>query len=153
MIYDIMRYKLWLLYSKLKKINIVIYGIKTDCVLVRESKEELSKFIKFNNVIGGFKFEEHKIPIDKKITLKFNKLIEFKQPEVNMIQMINEYDVNEMKTILQSNNNGMINGDLPGSGKTTGIKNSGYKVLFITPYNKLCQELRKYGYEAITLNK
>ena len=33
--------------------------------------------------------------------------------------------------------------ELPGTGKTTAIKNSGYKVLFVTPYNKSCQELRK----------
>ena len=32
-------------------------------------------------------------------------------------------------------------------------KNSSYKTLFVTPYNKLCQELRRDGYDSITLNK
>ena len=29
----------------------------------------------------------------------------------------------------------MVKGLLPGSGKSTAIKNSGYDVLFVTPYN------------------
>ena len=33
------------------------------------------------------------------------------------------------------------------------IKNSGYDVLFVTPYNKLCQELRKENLDSVTLNK
>ena len=57
-----------------------------------------------------------------------------------------------MREILQNNNHVMVEGLLPGSGKTTAIKNSGYKTLFTTPYNKLCQELReKKGYDSITL--
>ena len=58
-----------------------------------------------------------------------------------------------MKSILQNNNNVMLKGIYGGAGKTTGIKNSGYKVLFVTPFNKLGQELKKDIYEAITLNK
>ena len=42
---------------------------------------------------------------------------------------------------------------MPGTGKTTGAKNSGYKLEFVTPYNKLCQELRKENYNSVTLNK
>ena len=53
--------------------------------------------------------------------------------------MKNEYDVNEMKEILQKYDRVMVKGLLPGSGKTTAIKNSGYDVLFVTPYDKLCQ--------------
>ena len=82
-----------------------------------------------------------------------NDLIEFFQPQVNIIKMKNEYDVNEMKEILQKYDKVMIKGLLPGSGKTTAVKNSGYDVLFVTPYNKLCQELRKENYDSVTLNK
>ena len=82
-----------------------------------------------------------------------NDLIEFKQPEVNIIELKDEYDVVEMQNILQNNNPVMVNALLPGSGKTTAIKNSGYKTLFVTPYNKLCQELRKEKFDSITLNK
>ena len=68
-----------------------------------------------------------------------NKLMEFVQPQVNIIEMKDEYDVNEMKKILQKYDRVMVKGLLPGSGITTAIKNSGYDVLFVTPYDKLCQ--------------
>ena len=45
-----------------------------------------------------------------------------------------------------------VKGSLPGVGKTTACKNN-KDVLFISPYNKLCQQLRKDGYDSITLNK
>ena len=82
-----------------------------------------------------------------------NELIEFIQPQVNVIEMKDEYDIFEMKDILQKYDKVMIKGLLPGSGKTTAVKNSGYDVLFVTPYNKLCQELRKENYDSVTLNK
>ena len=65
------------------------------------------------------------------------------------IKLNNEYDANEIKEKLHSFNCVFINGLLTGSGKTTGAKNSGYKLEFVTPYNKLCQELRKEKYDRI----
>ena len=48
----------------------------------------------------------------------------------------------------------MILGDLPGVGKSSAVKNYvNHNTLFISPYNKLCQELKKDGFVAITLNK
>ena len=67
--------------------------------------------------------------------------------------MNNEYDNNEMKEILNEHDRTMAIGKLPGVGKTTACKNSGYKILFVTPYNKLCQELRKDHFDSVTLNK
>ena len=48
----------------------------------------------------------------------------------------------------------MLNlGALPGVGKTTTATNyKCEKKLFVCPYNKLCQELRKKGVDSITLN-
>ena len=57
-----------------------------------------------------------------------------------------------MKAAIQHNNFIIINGLYPGVGKTTAVKNCGLKVLFITPYNKLAQELRKENFTAITLH-
>ena len=153
LIYDIQLLKLWQLYKQLHDNNITVYGIKTYCLLVNEDVNTLSKFFKFDSVIGGVKFESCNKPINRKICMFDNDLIEFKQPEVNIIKLKDEYDVNEMKETLQKNNHVMVNGELPGTGKTTAVKNSGYKVLFVTPYNKLCQELRKEGYDSVTLNK
>ena len=131
--------------------DIKVYGIKTDCLLIKEQKQEIK--INFNKDIGGVKFESGKKPINKKIMFLKNELIEFIQPQVNVIEMKDEYDIFEMKDILQKYDKVMIKGLLPGSGKTTAVKNSGYDVLFVTPYNKLCQELRKEIYDSVTLNK
>ena len=45
-----------------------------------------------------------------------------------------------------------VKGILPGVGKTSTCKNYD-NPLFVSPYNKLCQDLRKSGYNAITLNR
>jgi len=48
----------------------------------------------------------------------------------------------------------LIKGILPGVGKSyTASKYESEKKLFVSPYNKLCQQLRKDGHEAVTLNK
>ena len=153
LIYDIQLLKLWKLHKQLTENNIIVYGIKTDCLLVREDKITLGIFINFDNNIGGVKFEAGKIPIKRRIIMSNNDLIEFKQPVVNIIKLNDEYDVNEMKNKLHQYDRVYIKGLLPGTGKTTGAKNSGYKLEFVTPYNKLCQELRKENYNSVTLNK
>ena len=86
-------------------------------------------------------------------SIRNNDLIEFKQPVVNIIKRNDEYDVNEMKNKLHQYDRVYIKGLLHGTDKTTGAKNSGYKLQFVTPYNKLCQELRKEIYNSVTLNK
>ena len=35
----------------------MVYGIKTDCLLIEEDITLLSKLIKFDTVIGGVKYE------------------------------------------------------------------------------------------------
>ena len=66
LIYDMQLLKLWKLFKNLTENNIKVYGIKTDCLLINETKKEL-KTIDFNNEIGGVKFEISKKPINKKI--------------------------------------------------------------------------------------
>lgn len=62
-----------------------------------------------------------------------------------------EYNTNEILNIMKEKNI-FVKGSLPGVGKTTACKNN-EKVFFVSPYNKLCQELKKDGVDAITLNK
>ena len=139
LIYDIQLLKLWKLYKKLSENNINVYGIKTDCLVVKEDMEKLENIFTFDKSIGGVKFESGKMPINKKITMFTNEIIELKQPAVNIIKLKDEYDKTEMKEKLQEHNRVFIRGLLPGSGKTTSAKNSGYRQEFVTPYNKLCQ--------------
>ena len=160
MIYAIQKLKLWQLYNALKNIGISAAGVKTDCMLITESEKQLIQkasdanvTIPFDKKIGGIKFESNKFPINKKITMYQNKLIEIKTPSVNIIEMKNEYDKQEMKEILQIYDKTFVGADLPGSGKTTAVKNCGYTLLFITPFNMLALNLKKAGYSAGTLHK
>lgn len=62
-----------------------------------------------------------------------------------------EYNTNEILNLMKEKNI-FVKGSLPGVGKTSACKHN-EKVLFVSPYNKLCQELKKDGYNSVTLNK
>ena len=53
----------------------MVYGIKTDCLLIEEDITLLSKLIKFDTVIGGIKYEYGKKPINRKICMIDNDLL------------------------------------------------------------------------------
>ena len=68
--------------------------------------------------------------------------------------MNDEFSRNEADQIIDKNNKVIVKAIYPGCGKTTFFKNyKNQKKLFICPFNRLCQELKKDGCEAITLNK
>ena len=83
--------------------------------------------------------------------IKLNDIIVDKlDPIVHNIN--DEYDKNEINNVIKNHNIAIL-GALPGVGKTTSACNyKCNKKLFISPYNKLCQELRKKKFDAITLN-
>jgi hypothetical protein len=110
------------------------------------------KEIVFSDTIGDIKFEFNKYLTNTKIQKHFNILTEIEQPPVNTIELNNEYDLSEIKQVLQANNRTIICADIPGAGKSTSIKNCGAELLFVTPYNKLSQELRKDGFDSVTLH-
>ena len=94
-IYDMQAYKLYNLYVKLS--GIPCYGIKTDCILVRTSKDELEKLITFDNKIGGLKYETNKYIIDTKIQTKENEPVTFNKPKINIIINDDEYNIDDIK--------------------------------------------------------
>jgi len=64
-----------------------------------------------------------------------------------------ERDKNEINDVISKCKNMLILGELPGVGKTTTACNyKCNKKLFVCPYNKLCEELRRKGIDSITLN-
>lgn len=62
--------------------------------------------------------------------------------EINEKNVNNEYDNKELSDIL-SKENVFIKGTSPGVGKTTAAKTIQSPIFFFSPYNKLCQELKK----------
>src|SRR5690606_31988955 len=70
-----------------------------------------------------------------------------------MIPINDEDDKNELKQIFDKYSRIMINGRFPGVGKTTAVLSyEGHKILFVPPYNKLCQQIKIKGHDAATLN-
>ncbi len=83
-----------------------------------------------------------------------NNNINFDNIEKNIIILKDERDKEELKNI-SINNNIFFKGLYAGCGKTTACSLFEGNKVFITPYNKLCQQLRiKYNNsKAITFNK
>lgn len=152
-IYSYQRLKLYNLYRLLESKNVPMFGIKTDCILVNTDKHELiSRGIQFNDEIGGYKFEHEKAIIGDVINRSVNEIGEITTYRVNDIEIKDEFNTEDLSTQLNENNKTAVFGLYPGVGKTTSIKNLAGNTLFITPFNKLCQQLQKDGKEAITLH-
>ena len=154
MIYNLMSMFMFDLLTKVLSCGIVPKGIKTDAILVSESFEELQKHFTFNpHEIGGLKFETGKSCADHQLGQAINEPFDICQTKVNEIYMKNEFDKNEFKKVFDNSDRTMVKGLFPGVGKTTSITSyENHKILFVTPFNKLAQQTRVKGHDAITLN-
>ena len=82
-----------------------------------------------------------------------NYVFSIPQVQINNIEIKDEYDTNEINQIFDKHNRVLIKGLYPGVGKTTAIINyKKNKTLFVTPFNKLAQQTRIKGCDAITMN-
>ena len=122
LIYCIMRYKLWKLYKTLEEKNIMVHGIKTDCLLVQLDYNVIRNVVKLNTEIGGFKFQKDTFIPEKILKFKQNEIMNFELPAVNIIHMKDEYDANEINEICHTYDKVTVMSNIPGSGKTTAIK-------------------------------
>ncbi len=159
-IYNTMAIKMFDLYHLIVSKGIVPKGIKTDAILVSESKEELEKLCIFDtSQIGGLRFESGKYCTDFKIKQRRNEVPNIQEIKVDDVKIKDEYDTQEFKEIFDEmtgdNNRLLIEGEMPGVGKTTCVTNyKGHKILFATPGNKLAQKLRiEKGVNATTAHK
>lgn len=156
MVYDIQRLKLYDMYMKCKNNNIKVYGIKTDCLLLdKDDILYVSKLFNLSNDIGGLKIEYNKNAFGDQLELIENNFIEPYEYTYNKINVNNEYDKVELGKINNNYNNIVYLADNAGSGKSTASICGYYKenVLFISPFNKQCIELKKEGYDSVTINK
>lgn len=153
-IYSYQRLELYKLFNKMNAQNIKMIGIKTDCILTNIKEEEaISKGFKFDDAIGGLKFEKNKSPSGHLLTRTPNELLNIPQYYDNILPINDEFDKTEMKGILETNNKTALFGKYPGVGKTTAVQQLKEKILFVTPYNKLSKVLKKEGFDACTLCK
>ena len=154
LIYDIRDLKNFNTFKKLIEAKIKVLGIKTDSLMIADSPknvETVKELFDFSDKIGNHKLERNKYLLDSEIKCSKNKLPKVTKVDIREHSVNNEYNSEEILSIM-NNKNVFVKGILPGVGKTTACKNR-EKSLFVSPYYKLCQDLRKGGYDAITLNK
>ncbi|HRP36790.1 MAG TPA: hypothetical protein PLS50_03195, partial [Candidatus Dojkabacteria bacterium] len=155
MVYDHMAIRMYDLYQEVVSKGIKPIGIKTDAILVSQSRVILEdKDIKFTpNERGGIKFESGKFCTNRKVEQEDNKPFDMKVREVNVIKINDEYNTNEINSVFDQHGRIGIWGAFPGVGKTTSVLNyKGHRLLVVTPFNTLAQDTRLKGHEAITLN-
>lgn len=154
-IYCNKKIKMLKLYKTLIKQKINVYGIRTDCLYIDKNiKQEDIKNVNFGEDIGQFEIENDKSLPDNIIKLKENMMIDFKDfSNVNIKTFEDERDTKKINKYLKKHNAVFIQGDFPGVGKTEICKNYDKEALFICPYNKLCQNMKKDNLESMTYNK
>lgn len=154
MIYLNQRQKMCNLHKKMTELGLKVVGCKTDCLYYIGSDMIVKKNFKLTKTIGDYKIEESKYIPEKKITLEVNELIKFEDySKVQLKTFTDEKNTVEINKYIASNNKLLIKGEYPGVGKSTMCKKFDDNSLFILPYNRLCQNLKTEGYDAITYSK
>ena len=168
LIYEMQTVKNYEMYMKLKESNVSVVGVKTDALLITEDDLNRVKNIEFINekeienknqfsTLGKYKIERNKTLADKHIMIEHNSLNLdlFKINQINTINLIDEYDSNELLNKTKDITRLLLKGKNAGAGKTTSAMKIAktMKTLFVSPQNKLCQKIKKDGFECITFHK
>ena len=154
LIYEIRDLKNFDAYKRLTDAKIQVYGIKTDSIMIADTPKNIKTvrgLFDLSDKIGNYKIERNKFLINSEIKCNTNELPNIDEINVREHTIKDEYDNQELLNIMKDKNI-FVKGMLPGVGKTSACKNY-MNSLFVSPYNKLCQELRKSGHDAIILNK
>ena len=143
-------------YSKLYQNGVNVFSVKTDAFTRQRSHTTKAReLLIFNNEIGGWRVsndESIKFPtVDYEVSQ--NELIQIPAYESKTIDIVDEYDTDNIIEVIEQHNPIMVRGALPGTGKSyicQKMVDKTYKVFFICPTNKL---LQAFEGEAMTINK
>ena len=101
--------------------NINVYSVKTDAFVIDTCNEEKKQLFEFHDDMGGWKVSNQREDINLH-TVKFNvvnnELIKIPVYESKTIDIVDEYDTDNIIEIVKQNNPIMIKGELPGTGKS-----------------------------------
>ena len=160
----LMQYHNYKIYSDIKKLNdnyINVYSIKTDALTVNKNDiNKIKELLNFSDDVGGWRISKDVDILYPSLELKVlkNKEIKINSNNVNIrLDLIDEYDNNEICEKIKEYKQIIIRAEYGGSGKSYAcayMKNLNYNVLFVSPTNVLCKELSKsYDIKAVSLNK
>ena len=136
-------YAMYKAYYGLKDAGIKVYSVKTDAFTVKAEDEGKARgVLDFHNDIGGWrvsKYDDIKLPTEQYKIVK-NQSVEIPVYECKEIKIDDEYDTDAIIDKIEKVKQMMITADFAGSGKSficQKIVDKGYKVMFVTPTNKL----------------
>jgi hypothetical protein len=172
LIYDISHKKLFNLKENLERNNITVYGANTDCLYIENNKEKLLEFVNKNKeefgtfddknsyeAIGKIKLEEKILPSRSIVPIRHDVNHYKKLPFIykNLIHLKDEWNSNEINSVIDKYDKLIIKADIAGAGKTASFVNyskfMNKKMLFVVPWNSLKFDLKGKGMDAITLDK
>ena len=154
MVYLSQRLKMYNLYNKMTQLGLTVVGCKTDSLYYTGSDQVIKENFILGKNIGDYKIEEGKYLPTKLMTLEKNELISIADyNKVNVKTFADEKNTEEINKYIDSKKRLLIKGEFPGVGKSTMCKKYDDDSLFILPYNRLCQNLKTEGYDAITYSR
>ena len=148
-------YKMYKDYNALITQGVEVFSVKTDAFTIKpEDLEIATSCLHFSTDIGGWrhaKDDDIKLPSEN-YQYKFNTEIPITRPAFERVELLDEWDADEMCRIFEEKKRVIVRAHLPGSGKSYAceqMRKRGYKVLFVCPTKKLVQK----NEDAVTINK
>eukprot|EP00466_Bigelowiella_natans_P002722 jgi/Bigna1/130373/aug1.11_g5081 len=123
MIYDLVSIKMFNLYNKCLSVGLHPIAIKTDCIIVRDKVDKIKPYFDFNKDIGGVKLEEKTKVMGQYFIPLENEVVEPKTININKIDIVNEWNTEEITNVFDKYDRTLVNALLPGSGKSYSVKN------------------------------
>jgi hypothetical protein len=168
LIYDIAHKRLLDLKRKVENYGLTVYKASTDALLI--SKNNFSKFKEENSELFGWdkalfsnigllkvKNKECNQGFTKEIQRTENFYQCHDTDYNNEIILKDEWDKDELSSVIHCSNKLIIKAHIAGGGKTSSFKNYMQKYnkkgLFVCPYNSLCFSLKSEGFNSVTLDK
>ena len=149
-------YKMLCDLKTLRDNEIDVYSVKTDAFVIRkEHLRKAKRHLDFNEHIGGWRHEKGKQIIYQTDpwTQKPNELIDIPVFTNETLEVVDEWNTEEVAKTIIKHNPLMIRSKYAGGGKSHIAKHFvklGYKTLFVVPQNQLSQNIDD---DATTTNK
>ena len=153
LVYCLMNIRMYELCKKCIENNLNVVGIKTDCVLVKNTELDINKTnIVFEKKLGGLKLELLKKCVNKPLRPIYNKLISLENNSTNHIVLNDEFDTNEIHKVIENYKTVLLRGDA-GCGKSNVIKSyaKNKKVVFVVPTRELGASIVRDGFHFVTI--
>ncbi len=153
--------------EKLEMFEMNVLGIETDACYVEIDDEKMNEFksvfpnyFKYTTEfegIGNIRIARKEFNMKNRLSVieNENTFYEVSNQDVNLLPVLNEWSLEELSSIYETNNLVLCKAECAGAGKTSSFKHYGSnkKMLIVCPFNNLCCELRNEGFQAITLHK